>query len=139
MGTKSPSSLRSAEDEAVRLTGTELSLDSLIRKVHSPKYGAIVTFLGCVRNDEEGSLIQSITYEAYSEMAVKEIQKIVSQTESRWTVKAAIDHKTGRVRVGEASVMIACAGAHRKEAFQACEFMIDELKSKVPIWKVKFE
>jgi molybdopterin synthase catalytic subunit len=107
--------------------------------VESPKYGAIVTFSGCVRDEEENAPISAITYEVYAPMAEAELKKIMEEAESKWNVKAYIRHRVGRVPVGEASVAIACAGAHRSEAFQASQFVIEQLKKMVPIWKVRYE
>ena len=139
METKLRSSPLSAEDDFVRLTNERIDLKPLIQKVQGPGHGAVVAFFGCVRDTEEGRAIQSITYEAYREMAVQEMKKIVLETQSRWPVRVALEHRTGQVSVGEVSVGIACAGAHRQEAFEACQYAINELKSRIPIWKVRFE
>lgn len=139
METKLRSSPLSAEDDFVRLTDEKINLEPLIQKVQGPGHGAMVTFSGCVRDTEEGRTIQSITYETYREMAVQEMKKIILEAKSRWSVRVALEHRTGPVPVGEISVGIACAGAHRQEAFEACRYAINELKSSVPIWKVRFE
>lgn len=130
MGTKSLSSLRLVEDK--------LNIESAIRKVKSVRSGAIVLFLGAVRDTENKVPVRSITYQAYEEMAWKEIKKIITKAQKRWSVKLAVEHRIGKVPVGQASLVVACAGTHRKEAFRACEWVINEIKSSVPIWKVKF-
>lgn len=138
METKLRSSPLSAEDDFVRLTDERIALEPLIQKVQGPGYGAVVTFCGCVRDTEEGRTIQSITYEAYREMAVQEMKKIIFEAKSRWPVRVALEHRTGQVSVGEVSVGIACSGAHRQESFDACQYVIHELKSRAPVWKVRF-
>ena len=138
METKSRSFPLSAVDKFVRLTDGKLDLQATIEKVQGPGYGATVTFSGCVRGTEKGRAIQSITYEAYFEMAVQEMEKIVVEAEARWPVRVALQHRAGEVPVGESSIVIACGGAHRQEAFDACRYVIDEIKTRVPVWKVKF-
>lgn len=139
METKLRSSPLSAEDDFIRLTDEKINLEPLIQKVQGPGHGAVVTFFGCVRDTEEGRTIRSIIYEAYREMAVQEMKKIILEAETRWPVRVALEHRTGQVSVGEVSVGIACAGAHRQEAFGACQYVIHELKSRVPVWKVRFQ
>ncbi len=138
METKSLSFPLSAADDRVRLTDGKLDLQTLIEKVQGPGHGAMVTFSGCVRDAEKGLAILSITYEAYLEMAIQEMKKIAVEAETRWPVRVALEHRTGEVPVGESSVVIACGGAHRQEAFDACRYVIDELKTRVPVWKVRF-
>ena len=120
---------------------TESSLDLIepISFVSSPKYGAVVCFSGHVRLIEEGREIESINYEAYQKMAEKMIIKIIEDAEKRWGVKVFVQHRVGKINVGEASVLVACGGKHRKETFEACQFVINEVKEKVPIWKVGYE
>lgn len=144
METKSPSCPPSAEarQEAagrVLLTTLPVLLPGLMAKVMDPRHGAVVTLLGCVRSSEGGLPIGSITYEAYAEMAKKEIASIVAEAEARFPVRAAVQHRVGPVHAGEPSVAVACAGPHRREAFDACRFVIDEIKARAPIWKVGFE
>lgn len=115
------------------------SLEEAVRRVQSPQCGAVVTFSGCVRNAEKDQPIKAIVYDAYLEMAEAEFAKLVQETEGRWPVKIWVQHRLGTVPVQEPSVIIACAGPHRKEAFEACQFVIDRLKADVPIWKVRYE
>ena len=139
METKSRSFPLSAEGDFVRLTDKPLDLQVLIDKVRGSQYGAVTTFCGYVRDTEEGRPIQSILYQAYSEMAIQEMNQIVWEAQARWPVRIALEHRTGKVEVGEPSVIIASAGEHRQEAFDACQYVINELKSRVPIWKVRYE
>lgn len=101
-----------------------------------PSAGAVVTFLGTTRDHNEGRRVLQLEYEAYPAMAVAEMRKIGAAARERWPVEAiAIVHRLGVVPIGEASVVIAVAAAHRKAAFEACHFAIDRLKEVVPIWK----
>ena len=72
-------------------------------------------------------------------MAQKELIHIIERVKERWGVVVALQHKLGTVAVGEASLVVACAGVHRKETFEACQYVVDEIKSQVPIWKVGYE
>jgi molybdopterin synthase catalytic subunit len=120
------------------LTGKPLSLNPVVDEVSGPKRGAIVTFSGCVRESEKGKPISGIAYEAYPAMAEREMGRIAREAGKRWKVRVALRHRAGIVRAGEPSVVIACAGVHRREAFEACRFVIDALKSRVPVWKARF-
>ena len=98
--------------------------------------GGVVTFVGAVRDHARGQEIDHLEYEAYPEMALREMDKIVEAVGKRWPgTRVAIAHRTGRLEIGEAAVVIAAASAHRAEAFEACRFAIDTLKETVPIWK----
>jgi molybdopterin synthase catalytic subunit len=121
------------------ITDQPLSLDQAIAQVKNTRYGAVLTFSGCIRNTENHLKIDAIVYEAYVEMAEKEIRKIIQQAETQWDVAVSIQHRIGRVPVGEPSLVVACAGVHRPESFRACQFVVNQVKSSVPIWKVSFE
>lgn len=141
MGMKSPSCHPSAAASGLRwgLLRSALDSEAVSAQVQGECFGAVVCFEGRVRREEDGRNIAAIAYEAYDKMALLELSKIAAETERRWPVKAALWHRIGRVAVGEASVVVACAGAHRPEAFAACEFAIDALKHRAPIWKAEFE
>lgn len=139
METKSLSSLPLAEDKYSFLTHHPLSLAFAVKSVESKEFGAVVTFSGCVRNTEKGDVISAIHYDVYEPMAELEFGKIAREAEHRWPVKSFVQHRIGRVPVREASVVVACAAPHRKEAFEACEYIVEKLKANVPIWKVRYE
>lgn len=104
--------------------------------VRSPTAGAVVTFEGTTRDHNDGRSVTRLEYESYPEMAVAEMRKIGDTARERWPIEAiAIVHRIGVVPIGEASVVIAVAAAHRAPAFAACHFAIDRLKEVVPIWK----
>lgn len=98
--------------------------------------GGMVVFWGIVRDREEGQPIVALEYTAYGEMAEHQFRKLIAETKRRWPLKKLrVVHRLGIVKVGEASLLVRVEAAHRAEAFAAAQFMIDELKLKVPIWK----
>jgi molybdopterin synthase catalytic subunit len=108
----------------------------LERRVSHPGAGGIVTFQGVVRDNARGKRIRYLEYDTYTEMAEAEMAKIAAEVERRWgTDHVALVHRTGRLEIGECSVIVAVACPHRAEAFEACRYAIDTLKSTVPIWK----
>ena len=122
-----------------RVTSQPLSMDALLSEVTGPEMGGVVTFTGIVRNHARGRQIDHLEYEAYGEMAEKELRQIGRQVEARWPeVRYAVAHRIGRLAIGDPAVMVAAAAAHRAEAFEACRFIIDTLKRTVPIWKKEF-
>jgi molybdopterin synthase catalytic subunit len=101
--------------------------------------GAVVSFIGRVRNSSRGKTVLSMEYETYDEMARKQLQKIAEEATARWALTdCTVAHRYGKVSIGEASIVIAAASPHRHEAFQAVQFIIDTVKEKVPIWKKEF-
>jgi molybdopterin synthase catalytic subunit len=102
-----------------------------------PDCGAVVTFLGVVRETEGDKKIAALDYEAHREMAGHQLRKILAVVERRWPVsRLDVVHRIGRMAAGEASLWIQVVARHRQEAFEACEFVIAELKRLVPIWKM---
>ena len=98
--------------------------------------GAVVYFAGIVRADEEGCSISAIDYEAFQEMAERQFDIIFQQIEKRWPIESIrLIHRIGIVKVNEPSLWVEVVAPHRAEAFAACQFLIDEMKQLVPIWK----
>ena len=119
-----------------RVTNQPIDLSELVRHVTDPEAGAIVTFIGTTRNNNEGRKVIALDYEAYPEMAEKELARIGADANNQWPLcRIAIVHRLGPVQIGEASVMIAVSSAHRHAAFAASRFAIEEIKKTVPIWK----
>jgi molybdopterin synthase catalytic subunit len=113
-----------------------IELSRLIVAVGRPDAGAIATFLGTTRDHNAGRQVIHLEYEAYPEMALREMRRIGEQAIERFSAEAvAIVHRVGVVEIGETSVAIAVSAAHRDAAFAACRFAIDRLKEIVPIWK----
>ncbi len=109
---------------------------AVARAVADPGAGGVCTFSGVVRDNSQGKRVLYLEYEAYPEMAVKQMEVIDAEVRARWNVRRiAIVHRTGRLEIGEASVVIAVASAHRSEAFAACRYAIDRLKQILPVWK----
>ena len=120
----------------IQIVEDPIDRKGVIRSVSSTQSGAIVTFDGAVRDHARGKYVEHLFYETFPEMAMKEIKKIRVEAMRRWPLSGmAIVHRIGRVEIGESSVFIAVAAPHRREAFEACQFAIDTLKTTVPIWK----
>ncbi len=120
------------------LTDDAIDLQQLSRVVEASGYGAVVTFAGNVRDNARGRKVLYLEYEGYAPLAEKQLQKLVDEAEGRWGVKCAVQHRLGRLEIGECSVGVAVASAHRGEAFDACRWLMDTLKETVPIWKREF-
>jgi molybdopterin synthase catalytic subunit len=122
----------------VRLTDKPIDSQVLHQELmgDSPSTGGIVVFEGRVRNLSHGKPVTSLSYECYEPMALKVMGEIRQEALGKWKVERVIAvHRHGYIPLGETAVWIGVAAAHRAEAFEACRFMIDEIKSKVPIWK----
>jgi|SRR5579883_8218 len=119
-----------------RLTRDTIDYHSLAEAVRSPHCGAVVLFLGTVRDLTGEQVTVFLDYEAYSPMAEKKLEEIELEVRRRWPVgEIAMIHRLGRLEVGDVSVAVAVSCPHRAEAFDACRFAIDTLKELVPIWK----
>ena len=121
------------------ITRHPLNPEEITARVRKDTNGAVVTFLGTTRLFAEGRKVVRLEYEAYEEMALKEMEKVRLEVTSRWGLEdIAIAHRIGVVDIGEISLVIAVASPHRKEAFLACHQAVDLLKETVPIWKKEF-
>ena len=124
---------------AFRLTGEPLSFDAVVDEVRSDQAGAIATFIGTTRLQSRGRTVLHLDYEAYEEMAEQAMAQIAAELKGRYDLcEIAIHHRTGRVEIGEASVVIAVSAPHRQDALAACKDAIDTLKEQVPLWKKEF-
>ena len=120
----------------IQITREQLDRNALIDTVSDPGAGGIVVFEGVVRDNARGKHVRYLEYDVYPEMAVQQIRGIIAEAERRWNVdRVAVAHRIGRLEIGEASVIIVVATPHRAEAFEACRYIIDTLKTTVPIWK----
>jgi molybdopterin synthase catalytic subunit len=109
---------------------------SLLEGIKRPEDGAAVVFEGIVRNHTRGRRTLYLDYEAYEEMALKQMEELAARALAEFKIRdVAIVHRLGRLEIGETSVLIAVASAHRAAAFEACRWLIDTLKRTVPIWK----
>ena len=125
--------------DMVKITRQPLDPEEITAKVRKETNGAVVTFLGTTRLTADGKKVVRLEYEAYEEMALKEMERVRREVQSEWEIEdIAIAHRIGRVDIGEISLVIAVASPHRKEAFYACHQAVDRLKETVPIWKKEF-
>jgi len=120
----------------ISITGEPLDRNALIAAVSHPSVGGIAVFEGVVRDHARGKEIRYLEYDVYPEMAIKQIRTIIDEAQRRWgTGRVAVAHRVGRLEIGETSVIVVVATPHRAEAFEACRYIIDTLKTTVPIWK----
>jgi molybdopterin synthase catalytic subunit len=120
----------------IRLTTEPIDYHALTEEVRRPDCGAVVTFLGTVRDLTDGRVTVALDYEAYPGMAEKKMAEIEAETRSRWPVGGMMMiHRLGHLAVGEVSVAVFVSCPHRGQAFDACRYAIDRLKELVPIWK----
>jgi len=126
-------------EKLFEITAAPLSVDEVNRRVTSPAAGAIIAFTGIVRGTNQGRQVRYLEYEAYPEMAEVVLAQIGDEVKARWEVEAvAIVHRTGRLEIGETSVVIAIAAGHRQGAFEAGRYAIDRIKQIVPVWKKEY-
>lgn len=122
--------------EFVAISTEALSLDRAVLAVSHAGAGAVVTFVGTVRNLNDGRPVTLLEYEAYESMARGEMSRIKAEIERELPgVRLAVFHRVGALRVGDAAVVCAASAPHRAEAFRACRLLIDRVKERVPIWK----
>jgi len=120
----------------IALTDQPIDSAKLVEQVQAPESGAVLLFLGVTRRLTQGRETIQLVYDAYREMAVKEMASLEQEARERWHLhECLMVHRLGLVPVGDASVAIVVASGHRKEAFEAGEWLIDSLKQRVPIWK----
>lgn len=120
----------------IEIVNHKIDTLALIESVKDDGGGAIDVFVGTTRNQTKGKKVLRLDFEAYEPMAIKELRKIADRACDQWGIlKYAISHRVGIVEIGEEAVVIAVSTPHREDAFQACKFIIDELKKTVPIWK----
>jgi molybdopterin synthase catalytic subunit len=116
----------------INITEDEISLEEMIKRVRSKDAGAVVTFLGTVRDDG----MQKLEVEAFREAALMELEAIRVEAMIRFHLIAAeVVHRTGTLAIGESIVAIVCSAGHREEAFSGCRYIIEELKKRAPLWK----
>jgi molybdopterin synthase catalytic subunit len=120
----------------IRLTHEPIDHHALTEQARRPNCGAVVTFLGTVRDLTGDRVTTALDYEAYLALAEKKLEEIERDTRRRWPVgELLLVHRLGHLEVGEVSVAVAVSCPHRAEAFEACRYAIDRLKELVPIWK----
>lgn len=122
-----------------RVVDEPLSLTPVVDAVSRVSQGGLVTFTGVVRDHSKGKRVTRLDYEAYAPMAEKKLAEIGAEAREKWPgTEVAVMHRVGTLAPGELAVVIAVSAPHRKEAFRACEYVIDRLKEDVPIWKKEY-
>lgn len=120
----------------IKIIEKDFNIDEEIKKIKDESIGAIVTFLGTVRGFSGEKRVERLEFEIYKEMATQKFEEIEEVVKKKFDIKKVIIiHRIGKLNVTENIVLIGIASSHRKPAFRACEFIIDELKKIVPIWK----
>lgn len=121
------------------ITMAPLDTEALVGALDTTGIGAVTTFIGLVRGHNLGRRVLHLEYEAYEALAVKGLDRIVSESLEKWpSVRVAIHHRIGRMEIGEASVAIAAASPHRADGFAAARYAIERIKQIVPIWKHEY-
>ncbi len=116
-----------------------LDTHAIIATVQDERSGAVNVFIGTVRNQTQGKAVQRLEYEVYAPMALKVMQEICAEAKEHWnTVAIAAHHRYGVIETGDIAVVVAVSTPHRADAFAACQYIIDTLKERVPIWKKEF-
>lgn len=120
----------------IKITEKSIDVQKVIDTASALGAGAVNVFIGTVRNTANGKNVVWLEYEAYESMAVAEIRKIIDDASHRWPLLGwAVSHRVGTLKPGEVSVVVAVSSPHRKESFEACQYIIDTVKEKAPIWK----
>lgn len=120
----------------IKITEKRIDVQKVIDTASSLGAGAVNVFIGTVRNNAHGKNVVWLEYEAYETMAVAEIRKIIDEASHKWPLLGwAVSHRIGTLRPGETSVVVAVSTPHRRDSFEACQYIIDTLKAKAPIWK----
>ncbi len=120
----------------VALSATTIDAAQVAGLVAGSGAGGLVLFIGTVRDENRGRAVIRLVYEAYAPMAIKVIERVAAEARDRFAVlDVAVHHRTGELALGDVAVVVAVAAVHRAEAFVACKYVIDELKTRAPIWK----
>jgi molybdopterin converting factor subunit 1 len=136
-GSEKPTAPR--EGAYIRIVRERIDTDAILARIKCPEDGAAVVFEGVVRNHSRGRRTLYLDYEAYEAMALKQMEALAAQALEQFKIRdLAIVHRLGRLEIGETSVLIIVASAHRDPAFDACRWLIDTLKRTVPIWKKEY-
>ena len=124
---------------SIKITSEKLDPQECYRFVADDSCGGISAFIGVVRNDTQGRAVTRLVFSTYKPMAIKEMEKIAANALEKFDIqKIAIHHAEGVLQIGAIPVVISASAKHRKAAFLACEFAIDTLKERVPIWKKEY-
>ena len=126
----------STDSRHLELTHTAIDPAAILDRVRSHQAGAVVLFLGTVREMTDGKQTASLDYEAYPEMALRQLGTLLDEAQTRWPIlRAAVIHRLGHLELGDIAVAVAVSCPHRREAFEAGQWVMDRIKEVVPIWK----
>jgi molybdopterin synthase catalytic subunit len=124
------------EARVFEITRDPLDPRRLMEFVRRDEAGAVALFQGVVRNENLGRRVLRLEYDAYPEMAARKMREVAEEVRTRWPVnEIGIVHRIGRLEVGETVLLVAVSSAHRREAFEACQYAVDRIKEIVPVWK----
>lgn len=131
--------LRNSRMKDALITRKPIDLDALYNRVSFSGAGAILLFIGVVRDNSQGKSVDHLEYEAYPKMAEQAMRDIIAEIHARWSdVRVAMAHRIGKLKIGEASLVIAVAAPHRPEAYAASRYAIERVKAMLPVWKKEF-
>jgi len=120
----------------IEITAAALTPEPFLQHVRRDDSGAVALFLGVVRDNNLGRRVLYLEYDAYPEMAESKLREVAEEAQSRWPITdVAIAHRTGRLEIGETSLLVAVSSPHRHDAFAACHHIVNRIKEIVPIWK----
>lgn len=120
----------------IQLTRDPIDYSAIVESLRNASSGAVVLFLGTVREMSEGKAVDSLEYEAYPAMAEKQLAEVVATAAAKWPIqRSAVVHRYGHLQLGDIAVAVAVATAHRAEAFESARWIMDTIKVVVPIWK----
>jgi|SRR5579883_2049972 molybdopterin synthase catalytic subunit len=131
------SPIKPRPEDSFAITFAPLSIEEVYLSANDQSNGAVVMMSGMVRNQTDGKPVTALEYQAYEPMALRVFYQIAADIRSKWSDvnRVVIHHRTGRLQIGEISVLVAVGCPHRQEAFEACRYAIDTLKHNAPIWK----
>ena len=120
----------------ISITNNRLNLQEIMFELEDNSAGALSIFIGNVRNHGRFGNVSEIYYETYNEMAQEKLREIENEAQTKWGIKKFVAiHRIGNIKVGETSIIIGISSEHRHEAFEACKYVINNVKTRVPIWK----
>ena len=120
----------------IEITAGPLAPEPFLEHVRRDESGAVALFLGIVRDHSHGRRVLYLEYDAYPEMAERKLREVAEEALARWPITdVAIAHRTGRLEIGETSLLVAVSSPHRHDAFAACHHIVNRIKEVVPIWK----
>ena len=120
----------------ISITNNRLNLHEIMFELEDNSAGALSIFIGNVRNHGRYGNVSEIYYETYNEMAQEKMREIENEAQTKWGIKKLVAiHRIGNIKVGEISIIIGVSSEHRDEAFEACKYVINNVKTRVPIWK----